>query len=134
MAGRRNWPPARTGSQPLERLLRRSATTATSGPPTSTLAIQHRLYETGLHFIVSGKLDDMTARELKRCYERVDPREAETVLLDLADLTIMDGSGLDVLLAAHAHFGERLVIIIGPPCARTIELGNVRDVLPIIEG
>jgi anti-anti-sigma factor len=100
----------------------------------SRLAIQRRRYESGLHFIVSGELNFATAHQLQRECERIDPHGAETVLLDLADLTVLDSSGLDVLFAAYAHFDERLVIIIGPPCAHTIELANVRDVLPIIEG
>jgi anti-anti-sigma factor len=98
------------------------------------LTIQRRRYESGVHLIVSGELDIATASLLTQQCKRVDPNEAEIVLLDLADLVTMDDSGLDVLFAAYAHLGDRLVIIIGPPGARTIELANVRDQLPIIEG
>jgi anti-anti-sigma factor len=159
MAVPRNWP-ARAGTESIEPLPRshraalgvalRTLTarlrrwdrslsrpfeaTATYGAQTSALTIHRARYEGGVHFIVSGELDIVTAPLLKAQCERVDPDEAETVLLDLADLTIMDSSGLDVLFAGYAHFGERLVIIIGPPCAQTIALANVRDLLPIIEG
>jgi anti-anti-sigma factor len=109
-------------------------TTVTGGPETSALTILRARYESGVHFIVSGELDIVTAPLLKQQCERLEANGAETVLLDLADLTTMDSSGLDVLFAAYAHFGERLVIIIGPPCAHTIGLANVRDWLPIIEG
>ncbi|MGH2849372.1 MAG: STAS domain-containing protein [Solirubrobacteraceae bacterium] len=98
------------------------------------LAIQRRRYDSGLHFIVSGGLDAVTASQLRQQCERVDPGEAETVLLDLADLTTMDEHGLDVLFAASDHFGERLVIILGPGGARQVELAHAREVLPIIEG
>jgi hypothetical protein len=47
----------------------------------------------------------------------------------------MDGGGLDALFSHTCmHSGERLVIVIVPRGAHTIELANVRDVLPIIEG
>lgn len=102
--------------------------------PSSVLAIQRRRYESGVHFIVSGELDAVTAPQLRRQCERVDPSEAETVLLDLADLATMDEHGLDALFAAYDHFGERLVIIIGHHGAHQVELASARDVLPIIEG
>jgi anti-anti-sigma regulatory factor len=76
----------------------------------------------------------VNAHELRQRCERVDPTAAPTVLLDLAELTAMDTGGVDALRAAYAHFGERLVIIIGPAGAQTIDRANVREVLPIIEG
>ena len=112
----------------------RWAESATSAGGESGLIIQRRRYETGLHFIVSGDLDGVTARQLRWQCERVDSRAPETVLLDLADLTTIDESGLDVLSAAFAHLGERLVIISGPVCTRAIDLANIHDQLPIIEG
>jgi anti-anti-sigma factor len=98
------------------------------------LTIRRARYENGVHFIVRGDLDSVTAPRLAQQCERLDPDDAETVLLDLADVASMDGGGLDMLFAAYAHLGERLVIIIGPPAASTIEIADVRDRLPIIEG
>ena len=96
--------------------------------------MEHRGYDTGLHLIVAGVLDGASAPRLRRYCERTPDHDAETVLLDLSDLTSMDSSGLDVLFDVYARFGERLVIIVGPPGAHAIDLENVRDVLPIIEG
>jgi anti-anti-sigma factor len=104
------------------------------GANASGLAITRRRYELGLHFLVAGQLDAVTAPRLKQQCDRVDPDEVETVVLDLGDVTHMDASCLSVLFAAFAHLGERLVIIISPPCAHTIHITKVRDRLPIIEG
>lgn len=120
---------------PVRRAQRRPvAAGLTIGVTASALALKHKRYESGLHFIASGELDSATAPQLKQQCERLDPDEVGTVLLDLADLTLIDSSGLDVLTAAHAHLGERLVIIIGPPCADPIDIARARDRLPIIEG
>ena len=87
-----------------------------------------------LHFIVSGELDRVTACQLKQQCGRVDHEEIDTVLLDLAEVTFMDSSGLEVLPRRTRTSGERLVIIIGPSCAHAIDIAGARDQLPIIEG
>jgi anti-anti-sigma factor len=123
------------GSASVDRRLDRPTGAAAAGRfAESGLVIRRGRHESGLHLIVSGELDAVTASQLREQCERADPEEADTVLLDLADLTVIDSSGLDVLFAAFAHFGERLVIILGPPGARAIELANARGILPIIEG
>jgi anti-anti-sigma factor len=104
------------------------------GADAGELAITRRRYERGLYFLVAGQLDAATAAQLKQQCERIDPGEAETVVLDLGAVTYLDTSGLSVLFAALAHLGERLVIIISPACAHTIHIARVRDRLPIIEG
>ena len=117
-----------------DRSLSRPFEEVTCSPASTGLVIQRRRYERGVHLIASGELDSASAYQLKQQCQRIDPHEADTVLLDLADITITDSSGLDVLLAAHAHLGERLVLIIGPPLAHTVERAHLRDQLPIIEG
>lgn len=120
---------------PVDRALDQPAeASATSRPAASTLVIRRIRHESALHFILSGELDLVTAEHLKHQCQRVDPTEVDTVLLDLADLTTIDSSGVDVLFDAYAHLGEQLVIIIGPGSAPTIDLAKVRDQLPIIEG
>jgi anti-anti-sigma factor len=101
---------------------------------TSRLDINGKRYEHGLYFLVSGDLDAATEHELRQRCDRIEPREIETVVLDLGDVTYMDANGLGALFAAFAHLGERLVIIVSPACAYTIHLAQVRDWLPIIEG
>jgi anti-anti-sigma factor len=101
---------------------------------TGELGIHSRRYEHGLYVLVSGPLDAATEHELRQQCDRIDPRVIETVVLDLGDVTYMDANGLGALLAAFAHLGERLVIIVSPPCAHAIHVARVRDWLPIIEG
>lgn len=107
---------------------------AARGGADGALLVELRRHESGLHLLVSGELHMGTAHLLRQWCESVDAAEADTVLIDLAELTAMDGDGLDALFAAYLHFGERLVIIVGPPGAHTIDLAGVRDILPIIEG
>jgi len=82
--------------------------------------------------MVSGSLGAMTAHDLRRRCERIGPREAGTVLIDLADLAHIDRGGIQALITAYTRFGERLVILVAPWCARAIELAGVGDQLPIV--
>jgi anti-sigma B factor antagonist len=91
-------------------------------------------HERGVHIVVAGELDIMTAAELRDHYGCEDAEGAGTILIDLAEVTFIDSSGLYALLEAHERFGERLVIIIGPPCAHVIDITDLRRRLPIIEG
>jgi len=45
----------------------------------------------------------------------------------------MDSSGLNVLIGAHEHWGERLRIILGHATSRIIDLTGMREQLPISE-
>ena len=96
--------------------------------------ITRATHERGVHIVVSGELDMMTAHELRNQYRFEDTEGAGTILIDLAEVTFIDSSGLHALLEAHERFGERLVIIIGPPCAHVIDITDLRRRLPIIEG
>jgi anti-anti-sigma regulatory factor len=98
------------------------------------LAIVREHHGSRLHLIVSGTLDATTAPRLRaecgsECVDDID-----VALLDVAHVTSMDRTGLQALFAANEHFGERLSIIVGPPCAHVIHLTGSRDKLPIIEG
>jgi anti-anti-sigma factor len=104
------------------------------GTAMRSLAITRTPYGHGLHLLVSGQLDALTAHQLEQACARVGPKAADTVVLDLGEVTSLDASGLAVLFAASERLGERLVIIISPSCAHTIHIAKVHDRLPIIEG
>jgi anti-anti-sigma regulatory factor len=100
-------------------------------PVPGPLAIGQRRCESGLHIMVSGALGAVTAHELTERCDRIDP-DAGTVLIDLADLADIDRGGIQALVAAYGRFGERLVILAAPWCARAIELANLPHRLPLV--
>ncbi|HEY1778610.1 MAG TPA: STAS domain-containing protein [Solirubrobacteraceae bacterium] len=105
-----------------------------NGSKPSLLEIERRRYEHGLHLLVSGQLEAVTAGQLEQECNRLASEELETIVLDLGDVTSMDPGGVGALFAVFARLGERLVVIVSPPCAHAIHLANARDRLPIIEG
>jgi anti-anti-sigma factor len=104
------------------------------GSAPSLLEIERRRYEHGLHLLVSGQLEAGSADQLEQECNRLASEDLETIVLDLGDVTSMDPGGVGALFAVFARLGERLVVIVSPPCARAIHLANARDRLPIIEG
>ena len=82
--------------------------------------------------MVSGALDGVTAHHLAERCDHADPGVTGTLLIDLADLADIDLGGIDALVAAHARFGERLVILAAPWCARAIELASLPHPLPVV--
>ncbi len=83
----------------------------------------------------SGELDLATAPQFRDAYARAQEGEPEVLLIDLADVTFIDSTGLHALLDAHTHDEHhRLRIILSPAAARLIDLVKLRDRLPIIEG
>jgi anti-anti-sigma factor len=84
---------------------------------------------------VSGELDLATAPQFREAHARARQGEPDVLLIDLADVTFIDSTGLDALLDAHVEDEEqRLRIILGPATAYLIDLARLRDRLPIIEG
>ncbi len=102
--------------------------------PARALAITRERHGSGVHLIVSGTLDVASAQRLRAECLRDWPDEIHVILLDMARVTSMDGSGLGELHAAYRHLGERLSIILGPTCAHVIHIAGARERLPIIEG
>ena len=81
---------------------------------------------------VWGELDIATAPQLR---EELDgKRDAVEIVVDLSGVTFIDTQGLHAILEAHRAYPSRLRVIPSPAAARLVELANVEEVLPIIEG
>jgi len=106
----------------------------TTGSLVESLAIARERHGNRLHLIVFGMLDATTAHILRRECARACPANIDVVLLDVAHVNSLDDAGLEALFAAYERFGERLALIVGPPCAHLIHLNGSRERLPIIEG
>jgi anti-anti-sigma factor len=80
-----------------------------------------------------GELDLATAPELRATVEELLGSGFDDVVVDLADLTFLDSSGLHVLLALHAAAeldGYRFRLRPGPPAVQRIfELTGTLDQL-----
>jgi len=83
-----------------------------------------------------GELDLATAPRLERAFDAVlNDRGAETIVVDLTELSFFDSTGVHLLLRMHAacHDGDRLRIINGSRAvARVLDLAGVCARLPII--
>jgi anti-sigma B factor antagonist len=77
-----------------------------------------------------GELDIATAPLLWESLTEVAVGAAETVLLDLSQLTFIDSSGLHALAAAYDALGERLRISASDACLRIATIAGLVDRLP----
>jgi anti-anti-sigma factor len=95
-----------------------------------------RLERTGttVRIVAAGELDLATTGQLRDHVARALAGSAEVVLLDLAEITFIDSSGLRTLIEAAEHDGNRLRIIPSPACIRLFDVTGVRDRLPLLEG
>ena len=99
------------------------------------LTITREQHGTIVWLTVFGELDLATAPQLRDAYARAQHDQPDVILIDLAGVTFIDSTGLHTLLDAHAgDHDERLRIMLGPAVARLIDIVNLRDHLPIIEG
>jgi anti-anti-sigma factor len=98
----------------------------------SPLSLDSQRLIVGVMITVTGELDITNAAQLETYVRRqMLPREA--VVLDLAGLTFMDSSGLDVLLRLHAalrHHGSDLHVtaVHGMP-ARILQITGIDEAL-----
>jgi anti-sigma B factor antagonist len=84
---------------------------------------------------VTGELDLATSPQLREVCARKQRAGVGVILIDLAQVSFIDSTGLHALLAAaSADTDQRLRIILSEPAARLIDLVKLRDTLPIIEG
>lgn len=86
---------------------------------------------------VTGELDLATAEELQLELERVETTDAESIVLDLSNLTFMDSTGVRLLVAAHHRSradSNRLALLRGGPAVqRVLELSGVEPLLPFAD-
>ena len=81
-----------------------------------------------------GELDMATVRPFQHAVDEVLARGAESVVVDLGELTFIDSTGLRQLLTlarCAPHEGFRLELLPGTPAVmRLFELTSTVDVLP----
>ena len=104
-----------------------------SGGPPAGITTRSARTGTTVRIIVSGELDATSAPNLRECIETELAGHAEFVVLDLADISFIDNSGLHVLLGAANHDGGRLRIVPSAACLRLFDVAEVRDQLPLID-
>jgi anti-anti-sigma factor len=86
---------------------------------------------------LSGELDLATAAEVQRELERVEATDAESIVLDLSELTFMDSTGVRLLVTAHARAradSNRLALLRGGRAVqRILQLSGVDTLLPFAD-
>lgn len=87
---------------------------------------------------LKGELDHHTAEKLKEQVEqRLEDKSVRHILLNLADLSFMDSSGLGVILGRYKQIsqkgGQMIVCAISPTIYRLFELSGMFKILHIAE-
>ncbi len=86
---------------------------------------------------LSGELDLATAAEVQRELEHVETTDAESIVLDLSELTFMDSTGVRLLVTAHARAradSNRLTLLRGGRAVqRILQLSGVEPLLPFAD-
>jgi anti-anti-sigma factor len=89
---------------------------------------------------VSGEVDLATAPALQTALLAMVERGSDKVILDMAEVTFMDSSGLSALLAARDAGGEdfEMVLVVGPGMVRrlleTTAIGSLFTVFETLDG
>lgn len=83
---------------------------------------------------LTGELDLETARAVQEELERVEREDAARIVVDLSELTFIDSTGVQLVLAAHARSvadAGRLSLLRGPAAVqRVFEICGVDELLP----
>lgn len=86
---------------------------------------------------LSGELDLATAPDVQRELEHVEATDAESIVLDLSELTFMDSTGVRLLVTAHARAradSNRLTLLRGGRAVqRILHLSGVEALLPFAD-
>ena len=86
---------------------------------------------------LSGELDLATAADVQRELEHVEATDAESIVLDLSELTFMDSTGVRLLVTAHARAradSNRLTLLRGGRAVqRILQLSGVEALLPFAD-
>jgi anti-anti-sigma factor len=86
---------------------------------------------------LSGELDLATADDVQRELERVEATDADSILMDLSQLTFMDSTGVRLLVTAHARArvdSNRLTLLRGGRAVqRILQLSGVEALLPFAD-
>ncbi|MDQ0339163.1 stage II sporulation protein AA (anti-sigma F factor antagonist) [Caldalkalibacillus uzonensis] len=87
---------------------------------------------------LAGELDHHTAEQLRRKAEqKLSEENINHILLNLADLTFMDSSGLGVILGRYKQIsqqgGQMIVCAISPTIYRLFELSGMFKILKFVD-
>jgi anti-sigma B factor antagonist len=100
----------------------------------AAFAITHERLGTTVRIAASGELDIATSPLLREAVAREQRSGADVILVDLSDVTFMDSTGLHALLAVCQGRDQLLRVILGTAAARVVDITQLRDTLPIIQG
>lgn len=97
--------------------------------------VAHVVDEDGRPVVVArGEIDVATSEVFGRCVAEALERDPKLVL-DLAEVTFMDSTGLSVIVRAYQASGQvREGIVVRSPCAavqRTLEVSGIAQLLTI---
>jgi anti-sigma B factor antagonist len=84
---------------------------------TATLVVSEHELDTGVLLVeLDGELDLATAEQLRQVFAQAEQAGYERVVVDLTSVSVVDSTGLAVLVAVHKHLvrsrGE-LVVVVG---------------------
>jgi anti-anti-sigma factor len=82
---------------------------------------------------VTGDLDLVTAPRLREHMGAQLEGRAEIILLDLAEVSFVDSTGLHALLDAAARDRDRLRVVPSPALLRLLDIAGLHDQLPIVD-
>ena len=80
---------------------------------------------------VYGEIDVLTAPRLHETLQEVVAESPRTLLVDLANVTFIDSTGLGALVVAHRHLEERggklRLVSVPPPVAQVLEVTGLNS-------
>lgn len=80
---------------------------------------------------VYGEIDVLTAPRLHETLQEVIAESPRSLLVDLANVTFIDSTGLGALVVAHRHLEERggrlRLVSVPPPVAQVLEVTGLLD-------
>ncbi|MFI6441708.1 STAS domain-containing protein [Streptomyces sp. NPDC050759] len=83
---------------------------------------------------LDGEIDHQSVGGLTRALSLADPREGHRVVIDLSQVTFMDSSGVNALIAAfhsaQAAQGWLRLVVVGGAVQRTLQLVGLDTVVP----
>lgn len=95
----------------------------------------------GTVIALSGELVFETARKMERELRSIEERRPRTIALDLSELSMIDSTGLALVVSADARAregGRRLVVVEGPDAVQRVfrmtRLDDRLEMLPSLDG
>ncbi len=85
---------------------------------------------------LAGELDLYNADEVRETLDRVCARDPGRVIVDLADVSFIDSTGLGVLVEARSKLRDRKTFILSgpqPETRRALEISGLAKHMPIFE-